>query len=119
MKFETKVRLGNRKYKQSELEEYSKANTKRYNSQVRRNRENQVYTAFYNSTVWRKTREQVLIRDNYLCQRCLAQGVITSDSLIVHHKVELKRDWSKRLDMDNLEVVCFSCHNKIHGQQKI
>ncbi|WP_338107888.1 HNH endonuclease [Staphylococcus pettenkoferi] len=29
------------------------------------------------------------------------------------------RDCIKRLDMDNLEVVCFSCHNKIHGQQKI
>ncbi|WP_080009571.1 HNH endonuclease [Enterococcus faecium] len=26
----------------------------------------------------------------------------------------MARDWGKRLDMDNLEVVCFSCHNKIH-----
>ncbi|WP_446749808.1 HNH endonuclease [Staphylococcus epidermidis] len=25
------------------------------------------------------------------------------------------KGWGKRLDMDNLEVVCFSCHNKIHG----
>ncbi|MDE5189386.1 HNH endonuclease [Staphylococcus epidermidis] len=27
----------------------------------------------------------------------------------------MARDWVKRLDMNNLEVVCFSCHNKIHG----
>ncbi|WP_420876468.1 HNH endonuclease [Staphylococcus debuckii] len=26
------------------------------------------------------------------------------------------RDWIKRLDTENLEVVCFSCHNKIHGR---
>ncbi|MDS3866359.1 MULTISPECIES: HNH endonuclease [Staphylococcus] len=25
------------------------------------------------------------------------------------------RDWSENLDMNNLEVVCFSCHNKNHG----
>ncbi|MGC7715694.1 HNH endonuclease, partial [Staphylococcus epidermidis] len=25
-----------------------------------------------------------------------------------------KEDWGKRLDMDNLEVVCIGCHNKIH-----
>ncbi|MCJ0960921.1 HNH endonuclease [Staphylococcus haemolyticus] len=25
------------------------------------------------------------------------------------------RHWSKRLDVNNLEVVCFNCHNKIHG----
>ncbi|MDK7115706.1 HNH endonuclease [Staphylococcus pettenkoferi] len=116
MKFETKVRLGNRKYKQSELEEYRKANTKRYNQEVRYNDANKAYTAFYNSTQWRKTRKQVLLRDNYLCQQCLASGVVNDKDLIVHHKIELKRDWSKRLDMENLEVVCFSCHNKLHGK---
>ncbi|WP_338120819.1 HNH endonuclease [Staphylococcus pettenkoferi] len=25
------------------------------------------------------------------------------------------RDCIKRLDMDNLEVVCYSCHNKIRA----
>ncbi|WP_454308426.1 HNH endonuclease [Staphylococcus hominis] len=27
------------------------------------------------------------------------------------------KDRSKRLDMNNLEVVCFNCHNKIHDKQ--
>ncbi|MEU3039173.1 HNH endonuclease [Nocardia salmonicida] len=42
------------------------------------------------------------------------KGIVNDKDLIVHHKVELKEDWSKRLDMDNLEVVCIGCHNKIH-----
>ncbi|WP_311136080.1 HNH endonuclease [Mammaliicoccus sciuri] len=45
---------------------------------------------------------------------CLQHGVITNRSLIVHHKIELKQDWSKRLAMDNLETVCRECHNKVH-----
>ena len=110
-----KVRLGNKSYTQTELQDYRKANTKRYNQEVRQNGRNKEYTAFYNSTQWRKLRQQVLIRDNYLCQHCLAEGVVNDKDLIVHHKIELKRDWSKRLDMENLEVVCFSCHNKIHS----
>ncbi|WP_454264330.1 HNH endonuclease [Staphylococcus cohnii] len=110
-----KVRLGNKNYTQTELQRYRKANTQRYNSVVRHNRYNKEYTTFYNSTQWRKLRQQVLIRDNYLCQHCLDEGVVNDKNLIVHHKIELKRDWSKRLDMENLEVVCFSCHNKIHS----
>jgi len=110
-----KVRLGNKNYTQTELQRYRKGNTKRYNQEVRQNRRNKEYTAFYNSTLWRKLRVQVLIRDNYLCQHCLAGGVVNDKDLIVHHIVELKDDWSKRLDMENLEVVCISCHNKIHS----
>ncbi|EHJ08427.1 HNH endonuclease [Staphylococcus simiae] len=112
---EPKVRLGNRSYSQKELQDYRKANAKRYNQDIRYNNDNKRYTAFYHSTQWRRTREQVLMRDNYLCQHCLANGIVNDRNLIVHHKVELKRDWSKRLDMDNLEAVCNTCHNKIHG----
>ena len=111
---EPKIRLGNRTYSQSELQDYRKANTQRYNQEVRHNRYNKEYTAFYNSTQWRKLRQQVLMRDNYLCQHCLAEGVVNDKNLIVHHIVELKRDWNKRLDMENLEAVCRTCHNKIH-----
>ena len=109
-----RVRLGNKSYTQSELERYRKRNHRRYNQEVRYNDDNSEYTSFYNTTMWRRTREQVLIRDNYMCQHCLAEGIVNDKNLIVHHKIELKRDWSKRLDMENLEAVCFSCHNKIH-----
>lgn len=109
-----KIRLGNKSYTEDELQEYRKANGKRYNRSVRQNGYNTDYTAFYHSSAWRRLRQQVLMRDDYLCQHCLAKGVVNDKDLIVHHKVELKDDWSKRLDMENLEAVCFSCHNKIH-----
>ncbi|ARG67034.1 HNH endonuclease [Staphylococcus epidermidis] len=111
---EPKVRLGNRTYSQSELQDYRKANTQRYNNKVRYSSQNSKYTDFYHSSQWRKLRKQVLLRDNYLCQHCLNKGIVNDKDLIVHHKVELKEEWGKRLDMDNLEAVCIGCHNKIH-----
>ncbi len=32
----------------------------------------------------------------------------------VHHIEELKEDWSRRFDKDNLISLCESCHQKIH-----
>lgn len=108
-----KIRLGNKSYSEDELQHLRKRNTQRYNREVRHNAYNTEYTTFYNSTAWKKARKQVLLRDNYMCQHCLAKGVVNDEDLIVHHKIELKQDWSKRLDMENLEAVCISCHNKI------
>ncbi|WP_250540588.1 HNH endonuclease, partial [Bacillus subtilis] len=28
---------------------------------------------------------------------------------------EVKEDWAKRLDLDNLVSLCNACHNKVHG----
>ncbi|PAE58568.1 HNH endonuclease, partial [Bacillus licheniformis] len=36
---------------------------------------------------------------------------------MVHHIVEVKQDWSKRLDLSNLESLCNACHNKVHGNR--
>ena len=71
--------------------------------------------AFYKSKAWVAARQQALIRDNYLCQECLKQGRITRADT-VHHKIELKRDWSKRLQIDNLVSLCTECHNRMHSR---
>ncbi|WP_057874491.1 HNH endonuclease [Loigolactobacillus rennini] len=113
-----KVRLGNKNYSQDELKDLQKQNTKVYNNFVRRNNNNNQFTSFYHSSEWKKLRKQVLLRDNYLCQECFKKGIVNDKNLIVHHKVELREDWSKRLDMNNLEVVCYACHNKIHKQKQ-
>ena len=84
---EPKVRLGNRTYSQSELQDYRKANTQRYNNKVRYSSQNSKYTDFYHSLQWRKLRKQVLLRDNHLCQHCLNKGIVNDKDLIVHHKV--------------------------------
>lgn len=43
---------------------------------------------FYHSREWKRVREAVLIRDNYLCQYCLKDNIIKSAE-IVHHIVEI------------------------------
>jgi len=71
---------------------------------------------FYNSSVWRRARKRVLVRDNYLCQRCLHNGRL-SPAVIVHHIEHLSEHPDKALFEENLESVCTSCHNKLHPEK--
>ncbi|AKF76284.1 MULTISPECIES: HNH endonuclease [Bacillus] len=86
--------------------------TKHYNKHSR----NKTITSFYKSTEWKRTRQLALMRDNYLCQHCLKAHCFTPADM-VHHIVEVKQDWSKRLDIKNLESLCNACHNKTHGSK--
>lgn len=74
--------------------------------------------AFYKSKAWVAVRHRALTRDRYLCQECLKHGLITRANT-VHHKVELKQDWSKRFRLDNLVSLCPECHNRAHGGKQI
>jgi len=71
---------------------------------------------FYHSTAWKKAREIIKIRDNGLCQQCLKDKRITIGT-IVDHIIPIKQDWNKRLDEDNLQLLCQSCHNKKTGNE--
>lgn len=71
------------------------------------------YNDFYHSQEWRAVRRAVLERDHYLCQTCKRNGIIKTGNT-VDHIVPVRVDWSKRLDIDNLETICTSCHNKKH-----
>lgn len=83
--------------------------TRKYNQYGR----NPEINSFYQSSAWKQLRSLAYNRDNGLCQRCLKQGVI-QQAHIVHHIVEVKDDWNRRLDIDNLESVCHVCHNREH-----
>jgi len=72
---------------------------------------------FYVSPAWLAMRERILVRDHGLCQLCLREGRITPADT-VHHIVELREDWSRRLDPDNLVAICAACHNRVHGNRK-
>ena len=88
------------------------------------------YNAFYHSAAWKRKREEILRRDHYECCEChrriekAKQGKIKlsgSDTRIrravcVHHIQELKDCWELRLSDDNLESLCGTCHNAIHGR---
>jgi 5-methylcytosine-specific restriction protein A len=72
-------------------------------------------TEFYHSPEWEATRKVVLARDHGLCQDCLEDGRVALAEM-VHHEVEVKADWSKRLSLEALVSLCQGCHNKRHGR---
>lgn len=58
-------------------------------------------------TQWDKLRKRILIRDKYLCQVCLKQGIPTPAKQVDHiiPKAQLGTD-----DTDNLQSICIPCH---------
>lgn len=72
---------------------------------------------FYLSQEWRRAREACLKKAGYLCERCLKKGLITP-AQIVHHRIHLTpeniKDSKIRSGLDNLEALCFSCHEREH-----
>jgi 5-methylcytosine-specific restriction enzyme A len=105
-------KLTRKKY--CEQHEYKTVYDTRFYDQYVRDKES---TKFYKSKPWKKTREQVLIRDHGLCQSCLKNKRITMAS-IVDHIIPLKIAWEKRLDMNNLQSLCQSCHNQKTAEDK-
>jgi len=53
------------------------------------------------------------MRQHPLCEVCLEHGD-TTPAWGVHHKVALKQNGA-RLDPNNLQSVCFACHERIEG----
>jgi 5-methylcytosine-specific restriction protein A len=68
----------------------------------------------YNKT-WEKVRKNYLARFP-LCERCKEQGRITS-AVLVHH-IKPIRQGGERLNPDNLQALCVSCHALIHGEME-
>lgn len=69
---------------------------------------------FYNNNKdWAITRQAVISRDNGLCLLCESNNKHNYVDE-VHHIVELKEDWSRRYDMNNLISLCKRCHFHVH-----
>ena len=75
--------------------------------------------AFYDSDAWKDTREAYKKSVNYLCERCLKQGIYKPGS-IVHHKIHLTpaniNDPNITLSFDNLELLCREHHGEEHAK---
>lgn len=69
-----------------------------------RNQTQSEYLKFYHSTEWQHTRQSVMMRDAYLCQRC---GL---EATLVDHIVPSEDDWEDRMNQDNLQSLCRDCH---------
>lgn len=92
-----------------------KKQVKRWRKDYDDRRKDDKYRKFYKSNQWSIVRDYVLKRDNYLCRECDKEGKITICST-VHHIIEIKEDFSKALDENNLVTLCHECHNKIHNR---
>lgn len=71
----------------------------------------------YKTQRWRRLREAALTRDSHTCQRHLRMTGENVYGNIVHHIISIEEDESKAFDLDNLETVCASCHNKDHPEK--
>lgn len=89
----------------------------------RKDRSKEIYDKAYNTRLWRQVREQVLKRDQYLCQRCLENGIVRPAEQ-VHHITPLSTfvddaDLHDLLtDQDNCISLCRECHEKEHKAMK-
>ena len=73
--------------------------------------------SFYSSDPWRLKREKIKDKDNGCCLLCLNEHKSKSMDT-VHHIIELKEDWNKRFEEDNLISLCESCHQVVHNKYK-
>lgn len=81
--------------RQKEYQDYNKSRWK-YNKEI---------IQFYNSPIWRKTSKMILLENDYVCAVCGGEATMTD------HKISIKKDWSKRLDRDNLQPICKACND--------
>ena len=95
--------------KEIRMQEAKKKADRKYN----RNRD-PTYIRFYNSPEWRILSARYTQDHGYKCELC---GAIATQ---VHHKQAIQTDegWVRRLDYDNLELLCTSCHNERHDRFK-
>ena len=72
------------------------------------------YLAFYRSKEWRLLSRTKLQACGYQCEAHL--DGCTRLAVEVHHMrpIQTEEGWDQRLDWDNLEGVCTSCHNGRH-----
>lgn len=99
----------------SKREEQLKDKTKKYNSDryIRDKANEDKIRMFYVSNEWKKKRQEIVRRDNNHCIICkaLCRYELSND---VHHIVPLLKDFSKRLENDNLISLCSYHHKQVH-----
>ena len=77
--------------------------------------------AFYASWAWRKCRESFMASRGWLCEKCLAKGLI-KPAVEAHHKVPITPenldDPSVTLNHANLMALCEECHTAQHRTKR-
>lgn len=92
------------------LKEKKKTRNKYYDNNIR----DKTHSSFYNSKEWTNTREYILTLYNGIdiYAYYMENKIVLADT--VHHIVEIKEDWDKRLDIENLFPTTKENHETIH-----
>lgn len=74
---------------------------------------------FHGCGKWKRKREKILKRDEYICQECKRYGRHDADGMpikatVVHHIKEYEQYPELGLEDSNLISLCAGCHNKKH-----
>ena len=72
---------------------------------------NKFHDQFYHSKEWKSMRNLVMFDHGGLCTQC-ARLDMTVPADVVDHIIPISVDWDQRLNRDNLQPLCHSCHNK-------
>lgn len=79
--------------------------------------DNKDIRAKYNCSKWNKVRKLKILEVNGLCERCRKQGIMR-EGVIVHHKNYINEqnymDDNVMYNLDNLELLCETCHQAEH-----
>ena len=70
------------------------------------------YFDFYQTKQWRNLSKSYRVSHPY-CEQCYQRGIIRPAE-ICDHIIEVRKDWDKRLDWDNLQSLCQQCHEMKH-----
>lgn len=89
---------------QSLERDYSIYNKARNRNQVKSEQYN-----FYRSKRWVDLRQATLDKQHYLCQYCMAIGIV-KPAKIVDHTVPVEYSLDDKANPDNLSVICSACH---------
>ena len=93
--------------------EHEDSDKQRY-KQYKATRTDKKEQALYKSAIWYSVKESVISScfgiDIY---KFYTENLIETVEL-VHHIIEVKEDWNKRLDTDNLIALTEESHSKIH-----
>ncbi len=104
-------------YKDTYCDKHKREVNNTYNDQVRHASEfDKKVAKFYASTSYRKLRKKKMLEVNGLCQVCIRLAGIVNTAKIAHHIVPVRDDFDKRLDDDNIIMICNDCHEKLHDR---
>lgn len=95
--------------REERLKQTRRQSNKRYNQ-----KRDVKYIRFYRSSEWKMLSRKRLQDDRFRCVKC---NSIASE---VDHITAIQTDdgWERRLDYDNLQSLCISCHNAKHNRFK-